>query len=182
MNYEYVKGMDKAYNLITQSNDVMLSLWANHTFLTWQWWLGLSLTIVPWVLWIIFRKKDSTYRLLFVGLFVILISSWLDLMGILFDLWSYYYNVVPFSPAFIPWDFTLLPVSIMFILLIKPKISPIIKAIGFAVFSSFIAEPFFTWIGIYNPDKWKYIYSFPIILVIYLMSNWLSKRSYFEKI
>ena len=58
-----------------------------------------------------------------------LICSWLDLMGILFGLWSYYDNVVPFSPAFLPWDFTLLPVVIMFLLQIKPKINPIIKAI-----------------------------------------------------
>lgn len=182
MNNEYLKGMEDAYNLISQANVNMISIWLKYTFLTWQWWFGVCLTIIPWVLWLILRRKESTNRLLFTGLFVILISSWFDIIGILFGLWSYYYNVVPFSPAFIPWDFTLLPVTIMFLLQIKPKISPIIKAIVLSVVSSFIVEPFLVWIGVYNPKHWKYIYSFPIIIVIYLVSDWLSKRSHFEKL
>lgn len=182
MNAEYIKAMEHAHNLISQSNNEMISLWFKYTFLGWRWWFGVALTIIPWILWIIFRKKESTNRLLFIGFFVILISSWLDIMGILFGLWSYYYKVAPFSPAFIPWDFTLLPVGIMFLLQIKPKISPILKAIAFSVLSSFIAEPFFVWIGIYNPKNWKYIYSFPIILAIYLICDWLSKRPHFEKL
>jgi len=174
--------MEHAYNLISQANSDMIKLWLKHTFLTWQWWVGVALTIVPWILWAIIRKRESSNRLLFVGFFVMVISSWLDLMGILFGLWSYYDNVVPFSPAFLPWDFTLLPVTIMFLLQIKPKVSPIIKAIAFSIFSSFVAGPFFVWIGTYNPKHWKYIYSFPIVVVIYLVSDWLSKRIHFEKL
>jgi hypothetical protein len=182
MNSNYVKGMEDTYSLITQSNNDMISLWLKYTFLTWQWSLGVCLATIPWVLWLIFRRKESTNRLLFAGLIVIIISSWLDFMGILFGLWSYYYNIVPFSPAFFPWDFTLLPVIVMSLLQIKPKISPIIKAIGLSVFSSFMAEPFFVWIGIYNPKHWKYIYSFLIIIGIYLACDWFSKRSQFEKL
>lgn len=182
MNNEHIKRMEDAYNLLTQSNNDMISLWLKYTLLTWQWWLGVCLAIIPWVLWLILRRKESTNRLLYTGLFVILISSWLDCIGIHFGLWSYYYNVVPFSPAFMPWDFTLLPVTIMFLLQFKPKISPIIKAIGFSIFSSFIAEPFFVWLEMYNPKHWKYIYSFPIFIVIYLVSDWFSKRPNFEKL
>lgn len=160
----------------------MIKVWVKYSFLTWQWWLGVCLATIPWVVWMIFKKKESTHRLLLVGLFVMLIASWLDLMGILFGLWSYYFNVVPFSPSSIPWDFTLLPVSIMFLLQFKPTFSPIIKAIGFSVFSSFMAEPFFVWLGTYNPKHWRYIYSFPIVIVIYLVSDWLSKRVHFEKL
>lgn len=182
MEQTYINGMERAYSLILQANHLMISLWLKNTFLHWQWWLGVCLAIIPWVLWLIFRKKESTNRLLFTGFFVMLIASWLDLMGILFGLWSYYHNVVPFSPAFVPWDFTLLPVSIMFLLQVKPQMSPIIKAIAFSIFSSFIGEPFFVWIGIYNPKHWEYIYSFPIVIVIYLVSDWFSKRPHFEKL
>jgi hypothetical protein len=179
---EHFKEAEAAYNLISKSNIDMINIWLKHVLFSWRWWLGVALTFIPWILWIKFRKKESTSRLLFVGFFVILICSWLDLMGILFGLWSYYFNVVPFSPAFLPWDFTLLPVTIMFLLQIKPQISPIIKAIGFSIFSSFMAEPFFTWIETYNPKHWRYIYSFPIVIVIYLVSDWLSKRVNFEKL
>lgn len=131
MDNEYVKGAENAYSLISQSNNDMINLWLTHTFLTWQWWLGVLLTIVPWVLWILFRKNESTNRLLFVGFFVMLITSWLDLMGILFGLWSYYHNVVPFSPAFIPWDFTLLPVTIMVYCRLSPKLAQLLKQLHF---------------------------------------------------
>jgi hypothetical protein len=182
MNKEYINRMEDAYNLISQANNHMISIWLKHTLFTWQWWMGVALAIIPWILWIIFRKKESTNRLLFTSFFIILISSWLDVLGLLFGLWSYYHNIVPFSPAFIPWDFTLLPVTIMFLLQIKPKVSPIIKAIVFSAFCSFIAEPFFVWVGTYNPKHWKYICSFPIVIVIYLVSDWFSKRQHFKKL
>jgi len=182
MNPEHLKGMEDAYNLITQANNDMITLWLKYTFLTWQWWLGVFLSIAPWIVWIIVRKKDSTNRLLFAGLLAILISSWFDILGIIFGLWSYYYSVVPFSPAFVPWDFTLLPVTIMLSLQYKFNIGPIKRAIAFAVLSSFIIEPFFVWIGFYNPKHWQYIYSFPIMIIIYLLCDWFSKMSRFEKI
>jgi len=182
MDNEHIKLAEHAFSLISQSNQEMIDIWIEHTFLTWRWWLGIFLAIVPWILWLIFKKKESTNRLLFVGFFVILTSSWFDIIGILFGLWSYYYNVLPLSPSFVPWDFTLLPVTVMFLLQFKPKIKPIIKAIVFSAFSAFISEPFFTWINMYNPKNWKYIYSFPIFIVIYLVADWLSKRPYFEKI
>lgn len=182
MNNEYIKGMENAYRLISQANNDMISLWVKYTVFGWRWWLGVTLAVVPWILWAIFRKKESTNRLLYTAFFIILLSSWLDVMGILFGLWSYHYNIVPFSPAFIPWDFTLLPVTVMFFIQIKPQISPIKKAIVFSVMSSFIAEPIFVWIDIYNPKHWKFIYSFPIIIIIYLMCDWFSKRQHFENI
>ena len=182
MNNEHIIVLEKAYSLITQANVDMIDNWVKYTFLTWQWWFGLSLAIIPWTTWIIFRKKESTDRLLLAGFLVIIISSWFDLIGILFGLWSYHYNVIPVSPSFAPWDFTLLPVSIMFLLQIKPQINPIIKGIMFAAFSSFIIEPFFVWIGLYNPKHWEHIYSFPVILVIYLVADSISKRSKFERL
>jgi hypothetical protein len=57
-----------------------------------------------------------------------------------------------------------------------------LKAIIFSVASSFIAEPIFVAIGLYNPKQWKYIYSFPVVIIIYLIADWLSKRKDFEKI
>ena len=182
MNTDHIKALEESYNLISKANVEMIDNWFKYTFLTWQWWLGLSLAIMPWVVWLIFRKKESTDRLLFAGLFVVIISSWFDMVGILFGLWSYHYNVLPFSPSFAPWDFTLLPVAIMFALQIKPKINPFIKGIFFAAFSSFVIEPFFVWIGLYNPKHWEHIYSFPVILIIFLVAYWISKRSQFETI
>ncbi len=181
MNSNYFKGIENAYSLISQANSEMIDLWWKYTFLVdWQWWLGITLTIVPWVLWIIFRKKESTYRLLLAGFFALIVSSWFDLIGILFGLWSYYHKVIPLTPAFFPWDFSLIPVTIMFLLQIKPDTKPLIKGILFSIFTSFIAEPVFVWLDIYNPKHWEYIYSFPIYIIIYLLCDWFSKRQHFD--
>lgn len=74
MDSEYIKGIEGSYSLISQANNEMISLWLKHTLFTWQWWMGVCLSTIPWILWTLFRKKESTNRLLFVGFFVILIS------------------------------------------------------------------------------------------------------------
>jgi len=182
MNPQYIQEMEVTYSLIHEAYQLNMTLWLKYVLFGWRWWLQVGLTIIPWILWFKFKKKDSNDRLLYAGLIVIIISGWLDVLGILFGLWSYYYKVVPFSPAFEPWDFTLLPVVTMVFLQYKPQISPYLKAVIFSVITSFIAEPIFIWLGYYNPKHWELYYSFPIYIVIYLIAYKLSIATRFEKI
>lgn len=172
-NVNVDRQMDDAYYLVEKANDHMTRIYMDHVLFTWQWWVALFLCIAPWVLWIIYRKKDSTWRLLSSGMFVMLISSWLDSVGSSFDFWHYHYDVLPTIPSYEPWDFTLMPVTIMFLLQIMPNINPFLKAVVFGILSAFVAEPFFTWIGLYHTENWKFIYSFPIYIVIYLIALYL---------
>lgn len=172
----------KLYDLIEEVHHKILQFWSHHVLFSWQWWLGVGLTIIPWLLWFIFRKKESTFRLLTAGLFAILISSWLDFVGIAFGLWHYNYDVLPFLPSYLPWDFTLIPVIIMFIIQYKPDLSPYLKALFFAVVTAFIGEPIFNWLNTYSPEEWKYIYSFPIFFVIYLLSHWIATKEAYERL
>ncbi|WP_227939525.1 CBO0543 family protein [Alkalihalobacillus deserti] len=182
MNETLQEQTEKTYNLIVQANNQMLEIWKNDVLFTWQWWLGVGLTIIPWLLWIKYRKKDSTIRLLSAGFFVILISSWLDCLGVVLGLWYYVYEVFPFIPSYFPWDFSLLPVIIMVFIQIKPTTHPLIKGITFSGISSFLAEPFFIGIGLYRLLNWEHIYSFPIYIVIYLMADYISKRKTWDKV
>lgn len=167
---------------IKELNTIQDPHWMEHTLFTWQWWVGVVLTLLPWILWIAFRKKNSSNRLLFVGIFVMIFTSYLDFLGVEFGLWYYEYKVIPTIPAYMPWDSSLFPVTIMFLLQYKPKLSPIIKAICFSMFSAFIAEPFFAKIELYHPILWKSIYSFPIYLLFYLICHALSKVENFESL
>jgi len=182
MDAEYINRLENAYSLISQANSEMIHLWVANTFLTWRWWLALLLTIGPWIAWYFLRKKDSTDRLLYAGLVVALISSWMDVIGILFGLWSYHADVVPFSPSFIPWDITLLPVSITLLIQYKPHVSPILKSVIYSGITSFVMEPALKWLGFYWPKHWEYYYSFPIYILIYLIAHYISSRSAFTKI
>jgi hypothetical protein len=157
-----------------------IDIWSEHVVFSGIWWLGVVLTILPWIIWFIYRKKNSSDRILYVGLFVAVISLCLDVIGDQLGLWHYRFVVIPFLPTYIPWDLTLMPITVMFLIQIKPKVNPLIKAVLFALSSSYIGEPIFNWLGVYVLDSWKYSYSVPIQFVIYLIAHHLSQRDNFS--
>ncbi|WP_102346097.1 CBO0543 family protein [Bacillus sp. Marseille-P3661] len=182
MNKSLKEQVESTYMLINEANDKMFYIWKENILFTWQWGLSIILSILPWLLWIKFRKKDSTIRLLCVGFFVLIIASWLDFLGVAFGLWYYVYDVTYLIPNYFPWDFTLIPVITMFFIQIKPNFNPFIKSVLFSVILSFLAEPFFIWLGLYQSLKWEHIYSFPIYIFIYLVADFISKRNSWAKI
>lgn len=70
----------------------------------------------------------------------------------------------------------------MLLLQWKPNISPLIKAIVYSAVSAFVGLPMFRLLGMYHPKQWSNIYSFVITVVIYLIADFVSKRSSFEKL
>lgn len=177
-----VEAVYKINQEIHQVGVKLLHLWEEKMFLEWHWWINLALAALPWIVWAKVRKKESTYRLLLGGFIVLILSSFLDFVGILAGLWGYNYKIAPMIPPYIPWDFTLLPVTAMLFFQYKSNINTYIKAAVFSALASFIVQPFFTWMGLYNPQNWKHYYSFPIIFVIYLIGNWFVTRDKFEKV
>jgi hypothetical protein len=182
MDQQVINNLEKSYSLIVQANNDMIYIWSHHVLFTWRWWISLAFTIIPWVIWIVKRKKESTHRLLYAAFFTMLISSWFDVLGILFGLWSYHFELVPFSPAFLPWDITFIPVTTIAFLQYKPHINPFIKAVVFSGIGSFLAQPTFVVLGYYAPKHWEHYYSFPILLVIYLLANYFATRNHFENL
>ena len=180
MFHNYLEKLHELNILIDRSNTEFRTLWINNVFLSWRWWLCLSLTILSWVLWIRFRKKESTARLLFVGFFVIIIAMLFDDIGTELYIWSYNVDIDPITPSFIMWDMSLLPVYTMAFLQYKPTANPFIKSIVYSAFASFIFQPFFTWLQFYNPGKWKHYYSFPIFILIYLIAHFCLNRKSFD--
>lgn len=159
-----------------------LEVWKEEIFLSSAWWLSLAFTIMPWLLWVKYRKKESTSRLLFAGFFVLVISSWLDFFGTIFGLWFYPAKVLPSMPPFLPYDFCILPVFAMFLMQYKTQVSVWIKAFVFGGINAFIGEPILWMIHFYEPEQWKYYYSFPIYTIIYIIADWFSKRTSFAEL
>jgi hypothetical protein len=179
VNDKYISLVDKNGNEIEKLVYEKIDIWKEYVLFSELWWLGVGLSIIPWIVWFIIRKKDSTDRLLYVALFVMVISLCLDVLGDQLGIWSYRYNVIPVLPTYLPWDITLMPLTVIVILQFKPKATPFLKALLFAFISSYLAEPFFHKLQIYNLKHWKYTYSFPIQIVIYLLSHYISKRNDF---
>ncbi|WCK53567.1 hypothetical protein PP175_19850 [Aneurinibacillus sp. Ricciae_BoGa-3] len=170
------------YDSTERMNREYLAIWRDHILFSWEWWVCLLLTIVPWMAWVKFRKKESSDRLLYAGFFVLIISSYLNFLGISYGLWWYLVDVIPTVPSFVVWDCSVLPVMSMLFLQYKPEYSPYIKALLFSLFNSFVAETIFRWIGFYEPKNWNSLYSFPLYYLIYMMADYLSRRNAFVKI
>ncbi|GGJ81675.1 hypothetical protein GCM10007063_00110 [Lentibacillus kapialis] len=174
--------MDGFFDRFQQLHDEFMQFWLDHIFLHTEWWIGASLTIAPWIFWFLYRKKDSTHRLLYAGLFSIIIGMCLDYVGISLDLWHYNSKVTPTFPAWAPYHFSLLPVTIMFLIQTKPHIASWKKGIFYGLLTAFVGEPIFVWLGYYVMTGWTYVYSIPIYAVIYAFCDWATRRNAFERI
>jgi hypothetical protein len=176
-NLDKMRVLDNSFQILLKN---FYHYWLNDVFLTWRWWLLVIITIVPWILWVLFRKKDSTYRLLLAGLSVALIASYLDKFGYWLSLWSYPIMPIPIIPAHIPWNLTLAPVSVMVTIQFKPNITPYLKSVVYSLFCSFVAQPLSVLLGLYDPKIWKHYYSVPFFIVIYLIAHYLATRQEFS--
>lgn len=173
------KIVGEMYKDVDKANDRYFYFWKEHTFLHWDWWFSLGLTIIPWVIWWKYRDKQNTARFMFSSFFIIIITSWLDFIGVVSGFWHYTGYVIPTIPSYGPWDFCLFPVSMTLLMQYRPYISPVKKAFFYSGIVSFVGEPFFDLIGFYTMVHWEYIYSFPIYIIIYLCADWVSKRKSF---
>ncbi len=176
-NLDKMRALDDSFQILFRE---VSHYWLNNVFLTWRWWLVVILTIVPWILWVLFRKKDSTYRLLSAGLFVALITSHFDKYGYWLSLWSYPIMPVPIIPAHFPWNLTLFPVSVMATIQFKPNINPFFKSLAYSLFGSFVIQPLSVFLGIYDHKIWQHYYSVPFFIVIYLIAHYLATRREFS--
>lgn len=173
---------DEFFNRIHQAEIDYYHYWKEVTFGDWEFYLSIALSVIPWLLWIILRKRGSEARLLLVGGFVLVLASFLDFIGVVFGVWHYTGKALPIIPTYIPWDFCLIPVTTMLWVQFKPRLNPILKAIIYGLLAAFIGEPFFEWIGLYSPEKWNSLYSFIMYIVIYLLAYRISLAKTFDKL
>jgi hypothetical protein len=136
--------MDKAGELFENYHHLHADygrLWMDETFLHWDWWISVLLSVGTWVFLIFYRKKESTHRLLYAGIFVILISLCLDYIGVAMGLWYYTGKLTPSFTAWLPFNFCMLPVTIMFLIQTKPHIATWKKGLFFGILTAYIGEP-----------------------------------------
>jgi hypothetical protein len=161
---------------IGKLNQYIVKLWAENIVFTWRWWIALCLLVVPWVIWFMLRPKKDCGRILLAGLISYVILSILDSVGAAFSLWTYPIIVFPYLHTFyLPWDLSLIPVSIMLLIQYKNNISVYLKALIFTLVISLIIKPLLVWLNIFALISWKYYYDLPAYFIIFLISYTVSK-------
>lgn len=157
--------------------DMRMQQWLQNTVFTWQWWLLVVLSIIPWILWRYVVNKKRLTEIVLLGLFVLITATWMDDLGTDLILWYYPYKLLPVYPQLVPINYTVLPVIYMLIYQYFGLWRSYITAITImAVVFSFIAEPGLNYLGMYELLKWQYYYSFPIYILVGISHRWLVEK------
>lgn len=180
----FESGLNEAVDQISEQYEIIheeiWSIWTEQMVCTWHWWVDLALAVLPWVLWLIVRDRKNTHSLLYAGFFTMLAATLLDMGGVSQGGWNYNTWLLPYSPEYLPWDLTVMPVTSMLFYQFFPKINAWLKSFVFAVIASYVIEPLFVWMGFYEQSEWEHHYSLPIYIAIYMIGYWLYSRAKFE--
>ncbi|MBO0959841.1 hypothetical protein J1P26_08900 [Neobacillus sp. MM2021_6] len=180
---EGIEQSKEGTQLFIEANKIMSEAVVDHFLFTWQWWFGIGLFIVPWIIWLLFRKKEITGRLLLGGLITIILSLMIDLIAISLGLWRYPVKFIPVGPIFLlPYHLSLVPVAVMFTIQIKPKANLFVKGVIISAISAFGGMKFFVWIHFYEPKNWLSIYDFCIYMFLFYVAYWFTKIDGFQSI
>ena len=168
---------EETYNLQSAADAAGRDFWFNNVVFTYQWWLVVAITIIPFIVWWKIVDRRRFFEITTYGLLVALLSGLLDAIGVETDAWEYKYDLIPLLDVFIAYDITVLPVSFMVIYQHFPKwrsfaIAHIIVAFIFA----FGAEPFLIRLDIYQIINWKHIYSVPGYFFLAIFLRWVMGR------
>lgn len=174
------------FNIITkdqhQLTQARISDWVNREVFSFQWWLLLAVLIIPWFIWWKYVDKKRLLEISLFGAIISIFAFCLDSTLTELVLWGYQYKIFPVWPILMSVDFSIIPVSFMFVYQYFRETKKFIIAMAVvAAAFAFIAEPLLTWIGIYKIYQWKYIYSFPIYIAMGIFVRWLMQRLIFAQ-
>ncbi|WP_085522910.1 CBO0543 family protein [Tuberibacillus sp. Marseille-P3662] len=164
------------YNKLSDLYGEKQALWKEYVVFNWHWWLGIALVLIPIIIWIKIRDRKNTYKLLISGAFASLVAIYLDSTGHFYHWFDYQYDVFPAASNYLPWDFVLIPVSIMLFIQYQPQANPFLKGFIYSALLAFLGLPLLTYLDLYSIYNWNYIYSFIILYIIFLMANWIYKK------
>ncbi|WP_436243414.1 CBO0543 family protein [Paenibacillus sp. LjRoot56] len=144
------------------------------SIISWKWWTCLALSVLPWILWLIYDRREYRKQRFYAGAVIALISCILDALGVTLGYWKYNVQLLPIPIGILPYDFTLIPVIIMFMIKSDLIKQVFIKGSLFSFLTTYIGHPLFDqWLHFVNHTHWENSLSLPIYLLLYIIANWL---------
>ncbi|MGE5405647.1 MAG: CBO0543 family protein [Candidatus Saccharibacteria bacterium] len=154
--------------------------WLINDFLTWQWFANLAFLFLPWLIWWIFVDRKRLPEILFFGVLISLACVSSDAIGVGLKIWSYPHPFLPGVKYVFCSDFGILPVSYMMFYQHFSERHAILGAVLLALGCSYIGEPVYVWLGLYDPGYWRYSYTIPLYLVMFLGGRALTRAVFRE--
>lgn len=168
--------LDNIIEIKTQLRGMFLEHYLTYELFSWNWWLEITIIIVTLLVWWKVVDKKRLLEICFLGLIVNVIATLLDISGSEYVLWEYPVHVLPQVTVMLPIDYVVVPVIDMMIYQKFPTWGKyLIVSTVTAAALAFIAEPLAAYIGQYELITWKYIYSFPIYILINIVAKLLTE-------
>lgn len=153
--------------------------WVNYEVFTWQWWIGVACVVIPLLLMWKLVDKRRLLEIIAFGFMLNILATFLDVVGSELLLWNYSLRIIPQIPLLFPVDFVLVPI---FYMLIYQRYTPwkyfLIASTILSLALAFVAEPLAVYIGQYQLIHWKFIYSFPIYIVLAILGKFFANKMF----
>lgn len=149
--------------------DISLEHWVHEDLFSFNWWLLLAASILPFFIWWRLVDKTRLFEILTFGLICAIFACFLDVVGVSFLLWGYPDKLFHFIPPLVPADFVVIPVSGMLIYqYFSTWKSYAAAAAGLGILFAYIIEPLFSLLDMFVLIHWKHTYSFIGFILFFL--------------
>lgn len=157
--------------------NLALRHWQEYKLGHWQWWFCAIMLFLPVVIWWRLVDKKQIFKLLTFGLMIGTLSAFLDVIGSEAALWVYLVKLLPSSPRFLTVDTTCLAIVYMMLYQHYPGWRQFLVALTIAaLLMTFIVEPLMVKANMYPLLTWRYVYSFPIYLIMGILAKWTVEK------
>jgi hypothetical protein len=161
-------------DLRRDARDKELEYWLSESLFTFNWWFLLVTTILFFAIWVYLLDKKRILEISAFGLLIGTIAFILDTIGSNMVLWSYPDSVFPIISPILEIHKFHMPIIYMIVYqYFQPWKGYLTALIISAAVFAFIFEPITVWLGIYVIYQWKYVYSFPIYILIGIILKWI---------
>jgi len=172
-----IPSQEVIYELEKQLTQVRIENWINHDLFSYQWWILVGVLVIPWLLWWKWVDKKRLIEIILFGTIALIVSSYLDAMLSDLCLWEYNCYVIPLWPRLISADFTIVPVTYMFVHQYFMDWKKFISAmLVVSLFFTFVGETLLVWLNIYTLHGWKHYYSLPIYFALGVLVKYLTQK------
>jgi hypothetical protein len=127
--------------------------WSHYShYFTWQFWVVLSLFVIPLILVVLFIDRRKIFMLGFYGYSVHVFFGYTDILGVNNGFWTYPYKLFPILPASITLDASLIPVIYMFFYqyLLNHGKNYYLWMLGLCLFLAYIFKPLMVGLGLFH--------------------------------
>ncbi|MCY9660153.1 hypothetical protein P5G65_03715 [Paenibacillus chondroitinus] len=156
--------------LNVKESQMEFDYWLHQDVFSFQWWVIVIVNLVVFVLLLIAMDRKRTLSTVLAFMTAFIIVGAVDQIGKFFDLWRYPHQLIPFTENLNAVDFFVVPCIFAYLYQrFSSWKSFLIAGIVASLVISFIGEPIFVSLGMYQLMRWSYWQSFIVLVPIAIL-------------